>query len=167
MWRYSNARIDGLSPITVTLARAPARASAQAREIDRIERRPPSARSFSSAPPVAATAATSDRPATSANAPADRSAINPTASPGPLHVINNPLSAGPTRPAAPKAQPLTTFAAVSSSGVATTAGRMAAWAGRVRVMPSAVSGARAKTMPADAPAQIAVANAAMVIACAA
>ena len=93
--------------------------------------------------------------------------MNPTASPGPRHEINNPLSAGPTRPAAPKAQPLTTFAAVSSSGVPTTAGRIAAWAGRVRVSPSAVSGARAKTVPADAPTPIAVATAAMVIACAA
>ncbi len=36
--------------------------------------------------------------------------MNPTASPGPRHEIKNPLSAGPTRPAAPKAQPLTTFA---------------------------------------------------------
>ena len=64
---------------------------------------------------------------------------------GPCRASTTPARAGPTRLAAPVVQPHMTFAAVSSSAVRTTAGKRAAWAGRVTVKARAVSGARTKT----------------------
>ncbi len=54
-----------------------------------------------------------------------------------------------------------TLAAVSSSGVRTTAGKRAACAGRVTVKASAVNGARANTTAAGACSTMTVATASM------
>jgi hypothetical protein len=83
---------------------------------------------------------------------------------GPLTANNTPATAGTTSRLPCSTHPARTLDAVSSSAVRTMDGTSAAWAGRVTLMPMLTTGASTNTTHTGAPAAMAKAMPAMVVA---